>query len=83
MGNSETEKLKRFLLDEMEVKSIRFPNSVSLGIKPVSVEGTERLIKQAIKMAIERKLPSCDHSTQRQHYEIYRRFLYEMGICTC
>jgi isocitrate dehydrogenase len=57
-GKPETEKLKRFLIDEMGVKSIRFPNTVSLGIKPVSVEGTERLVRQAIKMAIERKLPS-------------------------
>jgi isocitrate dehydrogenase len=57
-GKPETDKLKRFLIDEMGVKSIRFPNTVSLGIKPVSVEGTERLVRQAIKMAIERKLPS-------------------------
>jgi isocitrate dehydrogenase len=57
-GKPETEKLKRFLIDEMGVKSIRFPNTVSLGIKPVSLEGTERLVRQAIKMAIERKLPS-------------------------
>jgi len=57
-GKPETEKLKRFLIDEMGVKSIRFPNTVSLGIKPVSVEGTERLVRQAIKMAIEKNLPS-------------------------
>jgi isocitrate dehydrogenase len=57
-GKPETEKLKKFLIDEMGVKSIRFPNTVSLGIKPVSVEGTERLVRQAIKMAIERKRPS-------------------------
>jgi len=57
-GKPETEKLKRFLLDEMGVKSIRFPNTVSLGIKPVSVEGSERLIRQAIKYALDKKLPS-------------------------
>lgn len=57
-GKPETEKLKNFLLNEMGVKSIRFPNTVSLGIKPVSIEGTERLVRQAIKMAIEKKLPS-------------------------
>jgi isocitrate dehydrogenase len=57
-GKPETEKLKNFLLEEMGVKSIRFPNTVSLGIKPVSVEGTERLVRQAIKFAIDKKLPS-------------------------
>ena len=57
-GNPETEKLKSFLIDEMGVKKIRFPETSSIGIKPVSVEGTERLVRQAIKFAIERKLPS-------------------------
>jgi isocitrate dehydrogenase len=57
-GDPETERLKRFLLDELKVKSIRFPETVSLGIKPVSVEGTERLVRQAIKYAIRKKLPS-------------------------
>jgi isocitrate dehydrogenase len=57
-GKPETEKIKKFLIGEMGVKSIRFPDSCSLGIKPVSVEGSERLIRQAIKFAIERKLPS-------------------------
>src|SRR5664280_2531812 len=57
-GNPETEKVKRFLIDEMGVKSIRFPKTSSIGIKPVSVEGTERLVRQAIKYAISKKLPS-------------------------
>ena len=57
-GKPETEKVKRFLIDEMGVKSIRFPNTSSIGIKPVSVEGTERLVRQAIKFAINKKLPS-------------------------
>jgi isocitrate dehydrogenase len=57
-GKPETEKLKRFLIDEMGVKSIRFPDTSSLGIKPVSLEGTERLVRQAIKHAIDKKLPS-------------------------
>jgi isocitrate dehydrogenase len=57
-GKPETEKVKRFLIDEMGVKSIRFPGSSSIGIKPVSVEGSERLIRQAIKYAISKKLPS-------------------------
>lgn len=57
-GKPETDKIKRFLIDEMGVKSIRFPNTSSIGIKPVSIEGTERLVRQAIKYAIEKKLPS-------------------------
>ena len=57
-GDSETEKIKRFLIDEMHVKSIRFPVTASIGIKPVSLEGSERLIRQAIKLAILKKLPS-------------------------
>jgi isocitrate dehydrogenase len=57
-GKPETEKVRRFLIDEMGVKSIRFPNTSSIGIKPVSVEGTERLVRQAIKYAINKKLPS-------------------------
>ncbi len=57
-GDPMTDKLKRFLIDEMEVKNIRFPETSSLGIKPVSVEGTERLVRQAVKFAVGRKLPS-------------------------
>lgn len=57
-GDPETEKLKRFLIDEMGVKKIRFPATSSLGIKPVSAEGSERLIRQAINFAVNRKLPS-------------------------
>ncbi|MBN2862962.1 MAG: NADP-dependent isocitrate dehydrogenase, partial [Bacteroidales bacterium] len=57
-GDPETDKLKNFLINEMGVKKIRFPETSSLGIKPVSLEGSERLIRQAIKFAIERRLPS-------------------------
>lgn len=57
-GLPETEKVKRFLIDEMGVKKIRFPNTSSFAIKPVSVEGTERLVRQAVKYAIAKKLPS-------------------------
>jgi isocitrate dehydrogenase len=57
-GNPDTEKLKSFLINEMGVKKIRFPETSSIGIKPVSVEGTERLVRQALKFAIERKLHS-------------------------
>jgi isocitrate dehydrogenase len=57
-GTPEADKIKSFLIEEMHVKSIRFPRTSSIGIKPVSVEGTERLVRQAIKFALGRKLPS-------------------------
>jgi isocitrate dehydrogenase len=57
-GLPETEKVKKFLIEEMGVKKIRFPKTTSIAIKPVSVEGTERLVRQAIKYAISKKLPS-------------------------
>lgn len=57
-GTEEVEKLKKFLHDELNVTQIRFPDTVSLGIKPVSVEGTERLVRAAIQHAIEHKRKS-------------------------
>lgn len=57
-GTPELEKLKKFLIEEMGVNKIRFPDTVSLGIKPVSVEGTERLVRAAIEFAVDNKKPS-------------------------
>jgi len=57
-GLPETEKVRRFLIDDMGISKIRFPSTSSIGIKPVSVEGTERLVRQAIRHAITKKLPS-------------------------
>ncbi|MDP3644121.1 MAG: NADP-dependent isocitrate dehydrogenase [Bacteroidota bacterium] len=57
-GSAEAIKFCDFLINEMEVKVIRFPESSSFGVKPVSKEGSERLIRAAIKYAIERELPS-------------------------
>ena len=54
----ETERLKKFLMEEIGVKKIRFPGTSAFGIKPVSKEGSERLIKQAIRFAVEKHLPS-------------------------
>jgi len=51
-GSGEVEKVKSFLIDEMNVTNIRFPNTVSLGVKPVSVEGTERIVRSAINYAL-------------------------------
>ena len=57
-GTPEATKLLHFLVDEMGVKAFRFPETTSLGIKPVSKDGSERLIRAAIKFAIEQKKPS-------------------------
>ena len=59
MGSVEVQKLMHFLKTELGVdKQIRFPESTALGIKPVSKEGSQRLIKAAIQYAIEQKKPS-------------------------
>ncbi|MBO9730826.1 MAG: NADP-dependent isocitrate dehydrogenase [Chitinophaga sp.] len=57
-GTPEAKKLLDFLQNEMGVKKIRFPETSSLGIKPVSIEGTERLVRAAISYALEHKRPS-------------------------
>ena len=57
-GTPEVKKVIDFLQDEMGVKNIRFPESSSIAIKPVSKEGTERLVRSAINYAIEHKKPS-------------------------
>jgi isocitrate dehydrogenase len=51
-------KLIQFLVAEMGVKSIRFPDSSGIGVKPVSREGTERLVRKAIQYAIDHDKPS-------------------------
>ena len=51
-GTPENERVKRFLIEEMGVKNIRFPETSSIGIKPVSIEGTERLVRAAIEYAL-------------------------------
>lgn len=57
-GTAEAKKLLDFLITEMKVKNIRFPDTTSLGIKPVSKDGSERLIRSSIEYAIANKLPS-------------------------
>jgi isocitrate dehydrogenase len=57
-GTDEGEKIKKFLLEEMGVTTIRFPLTASIGIKPVSKEGTSRLVRAAIQYAIKQQLPS-------------------------
>jgi isocitrate dehydrogenase len=51
--SEQAKKVIRFLQEEMGVKKIRFPESSGIGIKPVSREGTERLVRKAIQYAID------------------------------
>ena len=51
-------KLIKFLVEEMGVKTIRFPETSGVGVKPVSREGTERLVRKAIQYAIDNDKPS-------------------------
>lgn len=57
-GSPEVEKVLAFLRDEMGVTKIRFPETSGIGVKPVSREGSERLIRAAVEYAVENKLPS-------------------------
>lgn len=54
----EAKKIIHFLQNEMHVKKIRFPEHCGIGVKPVSKEGTQRLVKRAIQYAIQHNLPS-------------------------
>ena len=57
-GTDKAQKLIDFLRDEMGIDHIRFPATSGLGIKPVSREGTERLVRKAIQYAIDHDKPS-------------------------
>ncbi|MGV7210649.1 NADP-dependent isocitrate dehydrogenase [Oxalobacteraceae bacterium A2-2] len=57
-GSDGARKLIRFLTEDMGVKKIRFPDSSGIGVKPVSREGTERLVRKAIQYAIDNDKPS-------------------------
>src|SRR6201984_2940791 len=52
-GSAEVHKLIAFLQDELGVRSIRFPNSSGIGIKPVSKEGSQRLVRKALQYAVD------------------------------
>ena len=57
-GSDKAKQLIRFLQEEMGVTKIRFPETSGLGVKPVSIEGTERLVRKAIQYAIDHDKPS-------------------------
>jgi isocitrate dehydrogenase len=57
-GTPEAKKVIEFLQNEMKVKKIRFPENCGIGVKPVSKEGTSRLVKRAIQYAIDNERDS-------------------------
>jgi len=57
-GSDEVKKVIKFLQEEMGVSKIRFPESSSIGIKPVSLDGTERLVRAALQYAVDHKRKS-------------------------
>ncbi len=57
-GTDGARKIIKFMREEMGVTKIRFPDTSSIGIKPISREGTERLVRQAIQYAIANKRKS-------------------------
>ena len=58
VGSKEVNKVIDFLQDEMGATKIRFPETSGIGIKPVSTEGTSRLVRAAIQYAIDNDKPS-------------------------
>lgn len=69
-GTAEVKKVRDFLINEMGVRKIRFPDTSSIGIKPVSVEGTERLARAAFDYAIanDRKSVTLVHKGNIQKF---------------
>lgn len=57
-GTDEVKKVLKFLKEEMNVSQIRFPDTSSLGVKPVSSEGSKRLVRASLNYAIDNDKPS-------------------------
>ena len=56
--SDKAKKLIKFLVEDLGVSKIRFPDSSAIGVKPVSIEGTDRLVRKAIQYAIDNDKPS-------------------------
>ncbi len=82
-GTADVEKVKNFLINEMGVTNIRFPDSSSLGVKPVSKEGTERLVRAAMEYAIanNRKSVTLVHKGNIMKYTegMFKEWGYELA----
>ncbi|GAC91036.1 isocitrate dehydrogenase [Anoxybacillus flavithermus NBRC 109594] len=82
-GTPEVRKLIDFLQNEMGVRKIRFPETSGIGIKPISEEGTKRLVRAAIKYAIEhgRKSVTLVHKGNIMKYTegAFKNWGYELA----
>jgi len=81
--SAEAKKVIEFLQNEMGIKKIRFPFSSGIGIKPISVEGSSRLVRAAIKYAIanDRKSVTIVHKGNIMKYTegLFRDVAYELA----
>jgi len=79
----ESKKLINFLTHELGAKSIRFPNTSGIGLKPVSSEGTQRLVRKAIQYAVDHDKPSVTivhkGSIMRYTEGAFRDWAYELA----
>lgn len=82
-GTPQAERLYRFLSEEMGVKAVRFPATSGFGIKPVSREGTERLVRAAITFALKegRRTVTLVHKGNIMKYTegAFKRWGYELA----
>lgn len=82
-GEPANDRMMNFLRNEMGVTQIRFPDSSSIGIKPVSEEGSKRLIRAAIQYALDNDLPSVTlvHKGNIMKYTegAFKRWGYELA----
>ena len=83
----ECKKLINFLTHELGAKSIRFPNTSGIGLKPVSSEGTQRLVRKAIQYAVDHDKPSVTivhkGSSMRYTEGAFRDWAYELAKKEC
>jgi isocitrate dehydrogenase len=83
-GSAEVKKVIEFLQKEMGVKKIRFPETSAIGIKPVSVEGSERLIRKAIQYAVDnnRKSVTLVHKGNIMKFTEggFKKWGYELAV---
>lgn len=82
-GTADAERVVDFLVNEMSVQNIRFPESSSIGIKPISVDGSKRLIRAAIEYALAhgRKTVTIVHKGNIQKFTEggFRKWGYEVA----
>jgi isocitrate dehydrogenase len=82
-NSPEAQKLIAFLSNELGAKNIRFPSSAGIGIKPVSSEGTKRLVRKAIQYALDHNKPSVTvvHKGNIMKYTegAFRDWAYELA----